>query len=94
MCCDQCNDLFLALDVANDFFMVPQKHSTRLIYFAIINELHNAETFLRNCQSLSNLSIFQHFTEPESLLLLSEEPSSGLNPDPDESGPYCPTLFI
>jgi hypothetical protein len=28
--------------------------------------------------------------EPESLLQLSQEPSTGLNPEPDESNPYHP----
>jgi hypothetical protein len=31
---------------------------------------------------------------PESLLLYSQEPSTGPYPEPDRSSPYCPTLSL
>jgi len=36
---------------------------------------------------------FPHFNEPEALLPYSQEPGTGLYPEPDESRPNLPTLF-
>jgi hypothetical protein len=32
--------------------------------------------------------------ELESLLPCSQEPSTGISPEPDESSPYLPNLFL
>jgi hypothetical protein len=32
--------------------------------------------------------------EPEGPILCSQEPSTGLYPDPDQSNPYHPILFL
>jgi hypothetical protein len=36
----------------------------------------------------------QNFIEPEGPLLWSQEPSTALHPEPDQSSPYHPILFL
>jgi hypothetical protein len=57
------------------------------------NYLHVAESFLRSHQSLSYSRISQHFTEPKSSLLSSQELSTGPYPKPNESSPYLLILL-
>jgi hypothetical protein len=54
----------------------------------------DSESFLRNRQSLSYSTVSQHITEPEDSLPRSHEPSTGPYPEPDESIPYHPILFL
>jgi hypothetical protein len=50
--------------------------------------------FLRSRQSLSYLRISQNFTEPDGSLSCSQEPSTSSYPEPDQSSPYHPILFL
>jgi hypothetical protein len=56
--------------------------------------MHGAESLLRSHQSLSYSRISQDFIEPEGLLPCSKEPITGLYPEPDESNPEQPILFL
>jgi hypothetical protein len=58
------------------------------------NQVHGAESLLRNQQAFSYLRNSQHFMEPECSLLCLQEPATGPCPEPDESSPYNPVLFL
>jgi hypothetical protein len=49
---------------------------------------------VRSCQLCSYSRTSQHFTEPERSLLCSQETSIGPYPEPDQSSPYHPILFL
>jgi hypothetical protein len=53
---------------------------------------HGAEPFLRSCQLCSYWIASQRFMEPEGSLPCSQEPSTGLHSEPDQSNPYHPIL--
>jgi hypothetical protein len=53
---------------------------------------HGAEPFLRSCPLCSHSRNSQHFMEPEGSLPCSQEPSTGLFPEPDQSNPHHPPL--
>jgi hypothetical protein len=46
------------------------------------------ELILGSLQLSSRLGNFQYCIEPESLLLCSQDPSTGLYPESDQSSPY------
>jgi hypothetical protein len=54
------------------------------------NSLHGAESFLRSRQSPSYSRVSQHFMEPDSSLPCSQEPSTSLYSELDESTSYTP----
>jgi hypothetical protein len=58
-----------------------------------INELHGTES-LRSLQSFTYLRISRYFIEPEGSLPCAQEPATGPYPQPDESSPYYPILFL
>jgi hypothetical protein len=60
----------------------------------LTNRLHGAEFFLGNPNSRNGHRVSQHFMEPEDSLPCSQEPSSGPCPEPDESSPCHPILFL
>jgi hypothetical protein len=51
---------------------------------------HGAEPFLRSRQLCSHSRTSQHFMEPEDSLPCSQEPSTGLYREPDQSNPSQP----
>jgi hypothetical protein len=55
---------------------------------------HGPESFFENQQSLNYSRISQHFVEPEGLFPSSQEPVTGPCPEPDESRPYHPNVFL
>jgi hypothetical protein len=55
---------------------------------------HGAEPFLRSRQLCSHSRIFQHSMEPEGSLPYSQEPSTGLYPEPYQSNPYQSILSL
>jgi hypothetical protein len=55
---------------------------------------HGAEPFLGSFQLCSYSRTSQHFIEPGGSLPCSQEPSTGLYPEPDQSSPYHPILDI
>jgi hypothetical protein len=48
-------------------------------------ELHEAELFLKSRQLLSHTRNSKNLTDPESKVLFSQEPATGLCPAPDKS---------
>jgi hypothetical protein len=56
--------------------------------------VHEDESFLGSRQSLSYSRISKHFIEPEGSLPYSQELSTGLYTQPDESSPYHSILFL
>jgi hypothetical protein len=52
------------------------------------NGFHGAEPSLRSCQLHSYSRTSQYFIEPEGALHCSQEPTTGLYPQPDQSSPY------
>jgi hypothetical protein len=58
-----------------------------------INQFDGAESLWRSCQSLSCSTILQHLMEPEGSLSRSQELSTGLYPESDESSPITPAYF-
>jgi hypothetical protein len=61
---------------------------------SLTNQLHGAESFFRNRQSLIYSRIFQNFMESEGSVPRSQEPSTGSHPEPDESSPYLSILLF
>jgi hypothetical protein len=49
---------------------------------------YGAEPFLRSCQLCSHSGTSQHFKEPEGSSPYSQEPCTGLYPEPDRSSPH------
>jgi hypothetical protein len=57
------------------------------------NKLHGAELLLRCYSSINSQKITPPLTVPEGPLTCSQEPTTGLYPQPDESSPYSRTLL-
>jgi hypothetical protein len=53
-----------------------------------------AEPFVRSCQLCSYSRTSQHFMEPASSLLCSQEPFTGPYSEPVQSNPYHPILSL
>jgi hypothetical protein len=75
----------------SSFCCLPQP---RTFSFLFLTFTHGAEPFLRSCQLCSYSSTSEHFMEPEGSLLCSQEPSTGLYPEPDQSNPYHRILSL
>jgi hypothetical protein len=56
--------------------------------------LHRAESFLKSFQSFGYSRTSQYFMEPEGSVLCSQELAIAPYPEPDESDPYHPILFL
>jgi hypothetical protein len=54
----------------------------------ITSQLHGDEPFLKSRQLCSYSRISQHFMEPESSLMCSQEPFTGPYPEPGQSSPF------
>jgi hypothetical protein len=65
--------------------MTESKIGVKEIFFALTNEFYGGEPFLRNRQTLRQSRISQHFMEPEDSLPCSQELSTDLYPEPDQS---------
>jgi hypothetical protein len=61
------------------------------IYFSLT---HRAEPLLRSCPLCNHSRTSQRFMEPEGSLSCSQEPSTGLYPESDQSNPYHPILSL
>jgi hypothetical protein len=55
---------------------------------------HGAERFLRSCQLCSYTRTSQNFMELEGLLPCSQELSTGPYPEPDQSNPCHPIIYL
>jgi hypothetical protein len=55
---------------------------------------YGAEIVLRSCQLCSPSGTPQHFMEPEGSIPPSQEPSTGPYPEPYQSNPHHPILFL
>jgi hypothetical protein len=62
--------------------------SLTLLYKGSFLLIYRAVPFFRSCQLYSHSRTSQHFMEPECSLPCSQEPSTGLFPEPDQSSPY------
>jgi hypothetical protein len=75
----------------NPVFAHQMKKEGKLYLSAMYHSLtHGAEPFLRSCQLCSYSRTYQHFMEPGGSLPCSQEPSTGPDPEPDQSNPYHP----
>jgi hypothetical protein len=59
-----------------------------------LNSLNDGEPFLRSWQSVRPWEHIAPITEPECSLSRSQQSDTSPNPEPDESSPHPPTLFL
>jgi hypothetical protein len=75
---------------------IHQRHQNKIsnLINLLTNQLHGAEHHSRGHQLLGHLILSQHFMEPEGSPPNSQNLSTCPYPEPDQSSPHHPFLFL